>query len=381
MGGKLGRMEFFMQNDLRKRLCSHYIIKAPLSLIRKSKSVMNEFIFPYRPSEFKQEFQSLPLIATASKITDGGILPLGENCIKKNKTLTLCTNINSLGKIILRHGKNKYGTAYVTIDTKKLEIYDYTTEAFLKYSENHGLNLYGKIKIILNSNNADAITVSISNENSSFTSPSIWWAGGCRGIIELEVVRGDLSDVEMIWNCEDFGKSIWFFGDSYLGISNPNRWPSHIIGKGCDTALFSGFPGARAQDIYPDFVGSLKFGKPKFAVWCLGMNNSDSSIFGINKTWKVCTEAFICECVNNGITPILTTIPNTPIINNNFKNNYVKNSGYRYIDFASAVGATEAKSKWYEGMLTPKPDNVHPTEMGAKALAEQVLKDFPEIKG
>ena len=62
---------------------------------------------------------------------------------------------------------------------------------------------------------------------------------------------------------------------------------------------------------------------------------------------------------------------------NCFKNEYIRNSGYRYIDFASAVGAVEAKSPWYEGMLST--DNIHPTSAGGKALAEQILMDLPEI--
>ena len=360
---------------------SNLLTRAHRALIRKSLTFIRDFVIPYKPVEFNQSFQKLPLIATAKKITGSKVLTLGKNCIKKNKILLFSANIDSFDKLIFRHGKNKYGSAYVVVDNTNVEIHDFTTFDIKKYSAKHNLELSKKIYVALESNNSDGIVVTISSGNGKFVSPAIWWAGGCCGMIEFEVVRGDLSDVAITWNCEDFNKSIWFFGDSYLGISNPRRWPSHIIGAGYDTALFSGFPGAKSQDIYSDFINSLQFGKPKFAVWCLGMNDSDNPLLGINKSWKACTRAFITECTNNRIIPILATIPNTPIMNNIFKNNYIKNSGYRYIDFASAVGATEIKSKWYDGMLTPKPDNVHPTEAGAKALAEQVLKDFPEIKG
>ena len=60
-----------------------------------------------------------------------------------------------------------------------------------------------------------------------------------------------------------------------------------------------------------------------------------------------------------------------------YKNEYVRTSGYRYIDFASAVGANEAGSGWGECMLSA--DQVHPTAAGAQALAEQVLLDLPGI--
>lgn len=60
----------------------------------------------------------------------------------------------------------------------------------------------------------------------------------------------------------------------------------------------------------------------------------------------------------------------------NYKNDYVKNSGCRYIDFAKAVGAYTSNN-WYSGML--RSDGVHPDELGAKALYMQAIVDFPEL--
>ena len=71
------------------------------------------------------------------------------------------------------------------------------------------------------------------------------------------------------------------------------------------------------------------------------------------------------------------TIPNTPIIINTFKNNIVKQNGCDYIDFAKVVNAEEIGSTWYDGMLSS--DNVHPTEEGARALANAIINDFPII--
>ena len=86
------------------------------------------------------------------------------------------------------------------------------------------------------------------------------------------------------------------------------------------------------------------------------------------------------------ITPILCTIPNvkggavddTDIVNmrlHNFKNDYVKASGYRYIDFYKAVGADDVN--WYPNMLYS--DGVHPDVLGAEAMYYQALVDFPEL--
>ena len=82
-------------------------------------------------------------------------------------------------------------------------------------------------------------------------------------------------------------------------------------------------------------------------------------------------------CEEIGCIPILATIPNTPTVTNVYKNLVVKNSGYRYIDFAKAVNAESVNSTWYPNMLSN--DNVHPTPLGARVLAMRVLIDFPEI--
>ena len=82
-------------------------------------------------------------------------------------------------------------------------------------------------------------------------------------------------------------------------------------------------------------------------------------------------------CEEKGITPILSTVPCTPTVNNYYKNEWVKKSGYRYIDFARAVGGEEIGSGWFDGML--HTDQVHPNELGAKALYAQVIADLPEI--
>jgi hypothetical protein len=73
---------------------------------------------------------------------------------------------------------------------------------------------------------------------------------------------------------------------------------------------------------------------------------------------------------------ILSTIPLVTAVDNTYKNAYVRGSGYRYVDFAAAVGAVE-DTTWYDNMLAD--DGVHPATEGAVALYQQVLTDVPEI--
>ncbi len=86
---------------------------------------------------------------------------------------------------------------------------------------------------------------------------------------------------------------------------------------------------------------------------------------------------FLEVCALYDIQPILATIPCVPSYDNSYKNAWVRASGYRYIDFASAVNTAQDATTWYDDMLSS--DNVHPDVQGAIALATQVLTDVPEI--
>ena len=81
-------------------------------------------------------------------------------------------------------------------------------------------------------------------------------------------------------------------------------------------------------------------------------------------------------CAANGIELIYGTIPSVPGQSNEKKNEYVRGTGKRYIDFAKAVGASSS-GVWYTGMLDE--DNVHPTEAGAIALYHRAIADCPEL--
>lgn len=321
-------------------------------------------------------FIALPLSTTAATMQNGDLLQIEENCIKKNKTLSFTGTINSMGSLIFRHGNEVYGSSYVTIDNNKLEVYSYYDAHYLLASHEHGLSLTGEVNITLAANNAGQIKVTIVTDEASYSSNYIEWEGS-HGMIEMEAIDTVLSNVTLTWDCSDYQKDIWMFGDSYMGVRGSSRWPTHLISAGYDTALISGFSGAVSNQMYPDWQTALTHGTPKYAVWCLGMNDPDSES-GINQSWKTHVNTFVADCEEKGITPILVTIPNTPTRNHTFKNEYIKTLGYRYIDFAAAVGATEANSTWYDSMLSS--DNVHPSDSGAQALANQVLLDFPEIK-
>lgn len=179
----------------------------------------------------------------------------------------------------------------------------------------------------------------------------------------------NLTNIKLSRGGTDFNKPVWLFGDSYFSFS-VKRWIYHIISYGFTNYMLCGLAGATSQVMYEQLEYCLKFGTPKYIVWCLGMND------GVNSTpYQTYFEKVKALCDSKGIELILQTIPSTPTANKSVINGIVKNSGCRYIDVYSVVGANDS-GVWYEGY---NDDGVHPTELGAKAIASQVLVDFPEI--
>lgn len=175
----------------------------------------------------------------------------------------------------------------------------------------------------------------------------------------------------------DLNQKIYLFGDSYMSIGDNARWPTYMLIWGYDKWFIDAFPGKNSESIYAAFLNDIELGNPDFAVWGLGMNDgSDTDINTPQASWLTCIQGFIAKCLEKEVTPILATIPTVPNIYNEGKNKWVRESGYRYIDFAEAVGA-QADGTWIANTLAS--DNVHPSQKGGALLAHRVLMDFPEI--
>ena len=174
-----------------------------------------------------------------------------------------------------------------------------------------------------------------------------------------------LSGVKLAQCSDRFRKPVWIIGDSYTSMAS-KRWTWQMVNTfGIDNFLISGYAGAPSEVMEPQLELLLQFGTPKFLLWCMGMND------GVAK-WMNAAKKIEMICREKGITLIYQTIPK----NNDLKNEinlYIRNSGYRYIDFVSAV---MRNGEWFPDM---DDDGTHPTVLGAKVLAGQVLIDFPEI--
>lgn len=295
------------------------------------------------------------------------------NSVKKNKIYHFYANIDeNFTSIKVGHGDGAF-SLWLVVDNTNVTFYGNEQQGT---AIAHGLTLSTYVDIILMVGEENIGTLIINTLGGQFkTNVQIYF--GYKGSVFVTSNNNDLSNVYASMSCSDFNCPIWMFGDSYFTHTSENRTPYHLIKWGFTKYLLNAYAGADSRTMFGEFTDYVnQIGTPKYLVWCLGMNDGDSSS-AINAVWNETMTMLTKFCEEHEIELILATIPNTPTINNVFKNNWVRNSGYRYIDFAKAVNAESANATWYPNT---REDNVHPNENGAVLLALQVLKDFPEIE-
>ncbi len=351
------------------------------------------------------------LVATDDSLSSGETMVVANNRIMNGKHLTFTCDLNALtgdAYIEVGHGKTDYAATYIKITADKLYVTRYyTADNNHTQTAEHNLDISGFLSVSIDSTsrvNNDGrkvlskATIQILTKSGMFEQTVDW--DGRQGDIFASAKGLSLKNAKLSWCADSLSENIWFFGDSYFNFTDQGRWPSYLATAGYDQFCFFGYPGMRSAAGIADFkwaVETLGY-RPQYAVWCLGMNDKDPDTSTTNASYLECVESFLAICEANGITPILSTTPSTPICYNESKSAWVRNwaatTGGRYIDFAKAVGSTykpetigtvsEVKKVtnttgyvWYDGML--HYDYVHPIQRGAQALYMQVLLDFPEV--
>lgn len=178
-----------------------------------------------------------------------------------------------------------------------------------------------------------------------------------------------LTDVQFGWVAKDLRKAIWFFGASYCSLYNKRMLTQLRDTYGVDNFAIIAEAGNDFSDIWPSVSAALNFGTPKYLVCAIGMNTPYTAyyVYYLKKMENLCRA--------KGITLVLCTIPWPENGDKSGINNLVKTSGERYIDLYAAVSADE-NGTWYPGYCD---DGVHPTLIGAKAMAARIMLDLPEI--
>ena len=324
-----------------------------------------------------------PFTAEAEKLSSGEFLEAVKSNVKDRFRISFTCDVEEMGEnSVIRFGRGFEMSCgswleitktqicaynfYSWTDPQKREVFpltdtELTVEDFLTVTMN--IDIAGNKSFVILASKGGMKKIEMSS------------IGGAIGAVFASPVDCELKNCKLNYIADGYGDPIWIFGDSYLGFTWDARWPYYLYRDGYNKVLLAGYSGMNTQSGLADFKVAIQRGAPVFAFWCLGMNNGDKTE-APNPDWLKSTEEFLEICKEKGITPILSTIPSTPKVNNAYKNVWVRNSGYRYVDFDRAVGANKDNA-WYPGMLGA--DGVHPATAGAEALYAQVLVDFPEI--
>lgn len=316
------------------------------------------------------------LFATAGTLANGSKLVCGNNSVSVGKHLSFHGFFESFTGLIVGHGyTSDANSSWVEIDGTKVKVYrsDGAT-AYLTQEYTHGLTMTNYINVVIIANLVNAVKIIIYTNGGSYTINSVLWFGR-KGDIFALANGNDFTSARIGWVTPLSRKKIWAYGDSYFDTTDTKRWPKYLIDLGISSVMWDNYSGRASDKAIESFKNDLKFGTPKFVIWAMGMNDTESS--AMNTTWKNCVDEMLALCVEHEIIPILCTIPNTSSRKNTYKNSWVEGSGYRYIDFAKAVGGSSYPSSWYSDMLST--DGVHPDVQGAIALFAQAITDFPEL--
>ena len=242
-------------------------------------------------------------------------------------------------------------------------------------SYEHGLSIANNIQILVEEQADDTSKVTLHSNGATYSVPTNENWNKYGRYFPFAVSTGSvLTNCKLTWSNSALSEDIWIIGDSYCSYAW-ERWRYEINRLGYNNFLVGAYAGCNSENALENLKVLLKYGTPKMLVWSLGMNDgADGDTYATE--WKTALDAVVALCEDNNIVLILATIPSIPSKSHEHKNAYVRSSGYRYIDYAKAVGAS-ANGEWYSGMISS--DAIHTTHAGAVAMANRLLLDLPEI--
>ena len=351
-----------------------YIDYLPLNILTERVDTLSEEL----DITVRQETQ----ISKADSMADGESIQLDVPDIKQNNRIAFYGKLGSFSSITISHGITAvYASGYIVVDNENVSAYSYTTQEVLNGIYSHGLTFKDFVSVEIKVNNNLSADVTITTGNGGIFTKNIKWNGN-RDAVKATVTGGTLTDCALTFRCNDYSKDVWAFGDSYFDM-----WPLKVNALGAKNWLVDGYSGRSSNAAYASLEKCLMHGKPKYVLWCMGMNDPDSQT-AINSAWKNCAERLIALCESKNIIPIFCTVPTctggqvadtdiSKFRNHAFKNAYIRDSGYRYVDIAKAVGSNDSDGTWYTGMLSG--DGVHPAGNGQQAITYRIIADVPEV--
>lgn len=319
------------------------------------------------------------VIKTATILSTGESLTITEfpKSIQCENQLSFDARVTSWnGGLKIGKGTTDWGASYVTIDDTNVVVQVYQGGSEItKYRKAHGLSFDKFVKVLLNQH-SHYLSINIITLNGYFEGEIADFEYKFNGYPIVTSLGASLTDITLSAANHSFQYPIWMFGDSYFGADTENREMYWLREKwGYYKFMLNGFAGRDSSEAYNELTRCLRFGCPKYLVWCLGMNDDDLEIY------KQTITDLQGKCDDYGITLLLQTIPTVPVRNKEAMNQYIRESKLRYIDVDASVDA-DSSGNWY-GVGTEynylSSDGVHPSEYGARAIAAQFLVDMPEI--
>ena len=332
----------------------------------------------YHPASADEKIYNGVFESQLSEMSAGNIITASEIHAKKNTRIIFEGMITNLQLVEIGKGRNLYTGASVEITPTDYTVYKYTPTKTQVVTGTHGLTLDTFLKVIIITKILSADII-IMTKGGSYTIENVEWDGSngsAFAVLNYQYSSQSMTNVKLKFVNDDYSKDIYVFGDSYVTLGTDQRWPYYVLDNGFDPFYLDGYGGRNSASAITSFRNAVSVGKPKHLLWAMGMNDADTES-AVNASWKTCVDEVIAYCADNGIDLVLATIPCTPTQRNEFKNQYVKSTGLRYIDFAKAVNGEAYGDTWYPNYLAS--DNVHPLALGAEALAYQAFMDMPEL--
>ena len=196
------------------------------------------------------------------------------------------------------------------------------------------------------------------------------------GAVKVMSVGSTFTNARLSATNSDFKCPIWCFGTSYTAVYI-RQMIGALVRLGYFNYYLHGFPGSKSAPIDYNFKKALNYGKPQYLLLDTMANDSmpdedDAWVEHITEITDICKQ--------NAIEVIFVNVPDMKERHFEHRRQWVIDHGYRYIDLVAAVQNAPYEygtDCWYPGFM--RTDGVHPTEVGAYAMAMQILTDFPEI--
>ena len=125
---------------------------------------------------------------------------------------------------------------------------------------------------------------------------------------------------------------------------------------------------------FNQFVKENDWFRAPYVFFALGTNNNSLG------NYLPYAQQAINVCKQNGQTPVLVTITPRPTVseaNLTAMNDWIRNSGEKYVDMNLAVTVPGNQYQWRDGYVLG--DLVHPSVAGHKAMFERITIDLPEL--